>query len=145
MFPTRQASSVRFNCRTRAECCWFKVVEVVDFYILLRREGFEGTDLAALAHLECLPLPRASSATQNEEVAGAILFFVSMHISIQQVDVHVPIYKKRALSDSFFIFVLRREGDSNPRNLSVQRFSRPPQSTTLPSLLEIGCKSTAFF
>ena len=39
-------------------------------------------------------------------------FFVSMHISIQQVDVHVPIYKKRALSDSFFIFVLRRERDS---------------------------------
>ena len=30
-------------CRGRrwsAECCWFKVVEVVDFYILLRREGF---------------------------------------------------------------------------------------------------------
>ena len=29
---------------------------------------------------------------------------------------------------------LRRERDSNPRNLSVQRFSRPPHSTTLPSL-----------
>ena len=28
----------------------------------------------------------------------------------------------------------RRERDSNPRYLSVQRFSRPPQSTTLPSL-----------
>ena len=28
----------------------------------------------------------------------------------------------------------RRERDSNPRNLSVQRFSRPPQSTTLPNL-----------
>ena len=104
--------------------------------------------------------------------------------------------KKRALSDSFFIFVLRRERDSlaqffcayrsrpvgrdksprpwvwegpvlftkrkgapflellsflrrerdsNPRSLSAQRFSRPPQSTTLPSLLEIGCKGTAFF
>ena len=34
----------------------------------------------------------------------------------------------------------RRERDSNPRNLSVQRFSRPPQSTTLPSLQ----KNTAF-
>ena len=67
---------------------------------------------------------------------------------------------------------LRRERDSNPRSLSAQRFSRPPQSTTLPSLLhrnwfatiaplnsgsrspryifelwffQIGCKSTAFF
>jgi hypothetical protein len=28
----------------------------------------------------------------------------------------------------------RRERDSNPRRLSPQRFSRPPQSTTLPSL-----------
>ena len=31
-------------------------------------------------------------------------------------------------------FFLRRERDSNPRYLAVQRFSRPPQSTTLPSL-----------
>ena len=31
--------------------------------------------------------------------------------------------------------LLRRERDSNPRSLSAQRFSRPPQSTTLPSLL----------
>ena len=69
-------------------------------------------------------LPRASSATQNEEVAGAILFFVSMHISIQQVDVHVPIYKKRALSDSFFIFVLRRERDSLAQFFCAYR-SRP--------------------
>ena len=29
----------------------------------------------------------------------------------------------------------RRERDSNPRYLAVQRFSRPPHSTTLPSLL----------
>ena len=32
---------------------------------------------------------------------------------------------------------LRRERDSNPRSLSAQRFSRPPQSTTLPSLQRI--------
>ena len=31
-------------------------------------------------------------------------------------------------------FSLRRERDSNPRTLSGQRFSRPPHSTTLPSL-----------
>ena len=29
----------------------------------------------------------------------------------------------------------RRERDSNPRTLAGQRFSRPPQSTALPSLL----------
>jgi hypothetical protein len=28
----------------------------------------------------------------------------------------------------------RRERDSNPRKLSLQRFSRPPHSTALPSL-----------
>ena len=31
-------------------------------------------------------------------------------------------------------FFLRRERDSNPRYLSVRRFSRPVQSTTLPPL-----------
>ena len=40
---------------------------------------------------------------------------------------------------------LRRERDSNPRYLTVQRFSRPPQSTTLPSLLDSECKSKPFF
>ena len=30
---------------------------------------------------------------------------------------------------------VRRERDSNPRYLSVRRFSRPVHSTTLPSLL----------
>ena len=38
----------------------------------------------------------------------------------------------------------RRERDSNPRYLSVQRFSRPPQSTTLPSLQSV-CKSKLYF
>ena len=31
-------------------------------------------------------------------------------------------------------FLKRRDRDSNPGYLSVQRFSRPPQSTTLPPL-----------
>ena len=34
-----------------------------------------------------------------------------------------------------FQHLLRRERDSNPRRCDPQRFSRPPQSTTLPSLL----------
>ena len=33
-----------------------------------------------------------------------------------------------------FVFYQRRERDSNPRTLAGQRFSRPPRSTTLPSL-----------
>ena len=56
-----------------------------------------------------------------------------------------PFHKKKRSSILELLSFLRRERDSNPRSLSAQRFSRPPQSTTLPSLLEIGCKSTAFF
>ena len=33
--------------------------------------------------------------------------------------------------------VLRRDRDSNPGCLAAQRFSRPPQSTTLPPLLKL--------
>ena len=46
-----------------------------------------------------------------------------------------------------FVVLLRKERDSNPRNLSVQRFSRPPQSTTLPSLLvsKTGAKVDGLF
>ena len=50
---------------------------------------------------------------------------------------------------------VRRERDSNPRYLSVRRFSRPVHSTTLPSLLLnmddyslvfiSVCKGTAIF
>ena len=45
------------------------------------------------------------------------------------------------------MLLLRRDRDSNPRNLSVQRFSRPPQSTTLPSLLvsKTGAKVDGLF
>ena len=39
-----------------------------------------------------------------------------------------------------FQCLLRRERDSNPRRCDPQRFSRPPQSTTLPSLLNVGAK-----
>ena len=34
----------------------------------------------------------------------------------------------------FCIVIERRGRDSNPRSLAAQRFSRPPQSTTLPPL-----------
>lgn len=40
---------------------------------------------------------------------------------------------------------LRRERDSNPRKYDLQRFSRPPQSTTLPSLRKICRSATGTF
>ena len=52
-----------------------------------------------------------------------------MPISIQQVDVYVPIYKKRALSDSFFIFVLRREGCEGTDLAARAHLERPYSAT----------------
>ena len=40
--------------------------------------------------------------------------------------------------------VLRKDRDSNPGNLSVQRFSRPPQSTTLPSFQYVLRSNVSF-
>ena len=42
-------------------------------------------------------------------------------------------HKKKSVNINVYT-LWRRERDSNPRYLAVQRFSRPPQSTTLPSL-----------
>ena len=41
----------------------------------MKEEGFEGTDLATLAHLECLWMPMASGTNQNEDIAYAIVRF----------------------------------------------------------------------
>ena len=51
------------------------------------------------------------------------------------------VHKKTSLVGLVLHVGLRRERDSNPRSLSAQRFSRPPQSTTLPSLLLRMCWS----
>ena len=52
-----------------------------------------------------------------------------------------------------YTLISRRDRDSNPGNLAVQRFSRPPQSTTLPPLqyvllsfsLDCGAKVVIIF
>ena len=113
---------MRFNCRTRAECCWFKVVEVVDFYILLRREGFEGTDLAALAHLECLALPGASWASQNEEVARQLSFLYLCTFPFNKL-MSICLYTKNEpyrTRSSFWL--AEREGFEPPEPLSSTVF-----------------------
>ncbi len=45
------------------------------------------------------------------------------------------IIKKKSRKSCDLQDSVRRERDSNPRYLSVRRFSRPVHSTTLPSLL----------
>ena len=56
-------------------------------------------------------------------------------------------YAKKPLKsynlNGFYFSFERRERDSNPRKLTLQRFSRPPRSTTLPSLLGLSFKSCA--
>ena len=61
--------------------------------------------------------------------------FVSRHYACEKICPHNAVKQKKDVesSTSFCFVLLRKERDSNPRNLSVQRFSRPPQSTTLPS------------
>ena len=68
---------------------------------------------------------------------------ISNHLSVFASDFRFLSAGKRASRSyktkirkqlSLFPDFLRRERDSNPRYLSVRRFSRPVQSTTLPPL-----------
>ncbi len=52
-----------------------------------------------------------------------VIFEGHARVIIKKSPVNLAIYR-----------TLRRERDSNPRYLSVRRFSRPVHSTTLPSL-----------
>ena len=56
------------------------------------------------------------------------------HITEIQASLHRSIRTQKNRKTFIFRFLLRRGRDSNPRILSDQRFSRPPQSTTLPPL-----------
>ena len=97
-------------------------------------------------------IPCRFSFAEREGFASAILLRVSFET--YRVEIRAPVRGcEKALSFSQkerelhfgTPFFLRRERDSNPRNLSVQRFSRPPQSTTLPSLLQNRLQKYCFF
>ncbi len=66
--------------------------------------------------------------------------FIDDHDNYSIVQIENIGYKKGANLVIDLHPLLRRERDSNPRKLSLQRFSRPPRSTTLPSLLVISLK-----
>ena len=56
-------------------------------------------------------------------------------ISVRFWCIFLGIEKAYKIENQYLVgFILRRERDSNPRYLSVRRFSRPVQSTTLPPL-----------
>ena len=63
-------------------------------------------------------------------------FFYCYAYCTSQLDLHIAIKKASIFIEALHLFLsLRKERDSNPRTREGQRFSRPPQSTTLPSFL----------
>ena len=58
---------------------------------------------------------------------------------LEQANSKIISYKKEnqfihSVHDKLILITMRRDRDSNPGCLAAQRFSRPPQSTTLPPL-----------
>ena len=79
---------------------------------------------------------------RNEKlIASQLNFFISYYLQKPAFDVCKT--KKPVVRLAFHSFK-RRVRDSNPRYLSVQRFSRPPQSTTLPTLRDKSSNTLAF-
>ena len=77
--------------------------------------------------------------------AGAFLFYghesdafrrpVFTWYELSKINAHAEYTTKKSPANlAIYRTLLRRERDSNPRYLSVRRFSRPVHSTTLPSL-----------
>ena len=76
-------------------------------------------------------MPRRFTHAMLSLTIGFIAFdFVAANL-LNQKEADEILQINLSISSASF---LRRERDSNPRYLSVQRFSRPPRSTTLPSL-----------
>ena len=107
---------------------------------VIRREALKGT------------LSKARQRHDSDKLPGSsLLRLLRQWLLPKSTDTSRPIrHKKESLQDYVpqrFLFIVkplsddvarssaRRERDSNPRYLAVQRISRPPHSTTLPSLL----------
>ena len=114
-------------CRGRrwsAECCWFKVVEVVDFYILLRREGFASEIYFRVSFEVC----RDKSPRPWVEKALCLL----------------QKRKEGAIAGSFFFFA-EREGFEPPEPLSSTVFKTAAIDHSAISPSKSGAKVLLFF
>ena len=108
--------------------------------------GFEDTDLAALAHLECPtvchghPVQSFSVPPLSSKLGrgGRVGFLRNPH-SLPRASCANPfthVLAQASLDSSVRKSLLRREGDSNPRNpFGVYTLSRRASSTTRASLL----------
>ncbi len=95
-------------------------------FFWIARHRRPGRDWLALL---AFPLPAGGVPTRAGN-AERLLFYFGVQLRVNPA----ALQNKKAATSSQLFRLLRRERDSNPRNLAVQRFSRPPQSTTLPSL-----------
>src|SRR6185437_6284445 len=78
------------------------------------------------------PLREGRKTSSLNRAAKAALVFCFPHL-VRASSSHL-LQNKTPAKLGFSDEVLRRERDSNPRKCYLQRFSRPPQSTALPSL-----------
>ena len=106
------------------------------------RHSFLAGDFARPGGLRIPSLLAGGALAEMNRCAGSTPFFCVPFCSLCKQVCNGPSWhtKKTGRFSSSGSF-LRRGRDSNPRILSDQRFSRPPQSTTLPPLLPLwDCK-----
>ena len=80
----------------------------------------------------CSPIP---FGLPLQEISNHLRCLHLIFVSYLLVSELATRYKTKIRNNFVVPYFLRRERDSNPRYLSVRRFSRPVQSTTLPPLL----------
>ncbi len=105
----------------------------------MKKEGFEGTDLATLAHLECLWMPMASGANQNEDIAYAIVRF--FYISCFQASLSMRYKKNEPYRTRSSFWFAEREGFEPPEPLSSTVFKTAAidHSAISPLLIRANC------
>ena len=88
----------------------------------MNEEGFEGTDLAALSHLERPVLPEASWASQNEEVAEQLSFLYLCTFPFNKLMSMCLYTKNEPYRTRSSFWLAEREGFEPPEPLSSTVF-----------------------
>ena len=123
----------RFFCIQRSILYCQMIIWIIDFLTF-----FKERDYLPLVG-DPLVLTRGGLKSKKQKLSLWLICLFCMCVSASELALHTMQKKISNFSVADFCFLLLRRGrDSNPRNLAVQRFSRPPQSTTLPPLLSFG-------
>ena len=92
-------------------------------------------------HSKAAAIPSGGGFTQNEAIRCAHFFFCLTGLAQARL---ARRFKQKSPTLVGLLFWLRRVRDSNPRSCYRQRFSRPPHSTTLPTLRRKSTNSLIF-